>query len=73
METEKSQEINKRIDEIKPILIRLEWDKAHNQLNPGKVPYLESLKNEYKELINQLDELKIGDLEGENATLSKDN
>lgn len=56
MKTEKTQEISNQIDEIKPIINRLRWDKSHDQLNPGKLPYLESLEKKYEELKKQLDE-----------------
>ncbi len=51
---EKTDEIINRMDEIKPILSRLNWDKDHNQLNPGKLSYMQSLEKEYEELKTKL-------------------
>jgi len=58
METQNLDQIKQRMDEIKPILNRLNWDKDHNQLNPGKLPYLESLQKEYDGLISQINGLE---------------
>ncbi len=54
MEPQNLEKIKQEISKIKPILIRLQWDKDHDQLNPGKLPYLESLQKQYQTLKEQL-------------------
>ncbi len=68
---EKINEIKQRIDEIKPSMIRLQWDKEHDQLNPGKLSYLQDLEKEYTTLSEQLESLKTTNLEEQNATLQE--
>lgn len=63
MEPQKIDKIIEQINNIKPILFRLQWDKDHNQLNPGKLPYLESLQKQYNTLLKELEEIKTTKLE----------
>ncbi len=71
METENLDQIKQRMDDIKPVIAKLQWDKEHNQLNPGKLPYLQSLEKEYETLIKQVNGENTPDSEvlEENATL----
>ena len=50
------EDVKNRIQELKPILSTLEWDLKRNQLNEGKKSYYTNLKNEYENLLKQLDE-----------------
>lgn len=54
MEKELKNNINDKINYLKKKIMILEWDKDKNQLNPGKVTYLEKIKKEVLELEKQI-------------------
>ncbi|GEM_PF-1544058 len=59
-EAEKIREISQieeKLSEMKKKLFTLEWDISHNQLNPGKKTYYDSLKKECEELYSTLKKL----------------
>lgn len=72
MTQEQIKKIIEKLDEIKPALIRLQWDKEHDQLNPGKLPYLNSLEKEYNELVSQLKSMDTANEEEQDGKLSED-
>ncbi|MBW3023256.1 hypothetical protein KY308_04075 [Candidatus Woesearchaeota archaeon] len=49
------KEIRQKLEDINRKIQIMEWDKSKNQLNPGKLPMLNGLKEEQVKLVQELE------------------